>query len=72
MTYLNYYKIILKKVSFDRCLFHKEYHKAIRDLNAQEIADLNNWIQSTGFDHNLADKTDSQLMHANEYKWFSL
>lgn len=65
-TYLNYYKTILKKVSFDGYLFHKEYHKAIRDLNAQEIADLDKWVQSSGFHHVLADQPDSPFMHVIE------
>ncbi|HET6542840.1 MAG TPA: hypothetical protein VFG46_20275 [Chryseolinea sp.] len=51
-TYLDYYKTILNKVSFDAYLFHKEYRKAMRDLNTQEMSDLNKWIQSTGF-HNI-------------------
>jgi hypothetical protein len=65
-THLNYYKTILKKISFDSYLFHKEYHKAIRDLTAQEMDDLNKWIQSTGLDNILADKPNIQLMHDNE------
>ena len=40
-TYLDYYKTILNKVSFDAYLFHKEYRKAMRDLNTQEMSDLN-------------------------------
>ena len=64
-TYLDYYKTILKKVSFDRYLFHKEYHKATRDLNAQEIGDLNKWIESTGFHEILGEQIDSQLIHDN-------
>ena len=62
-TYFDYYKIILKKVSFDRVLFHKEYRKALRNLNAQEICDLNNWIQSKGFQNILNEQMDTQLIH---------
>ena len=62
-TYFDYYKTILKKVSFDRYLFHKEYHKAIRDLNAQELSDLNKWIQATGFHKILAEQINSHLIH---------
>ena len=58
-TYLDYYKTILNKVSFDRCLFYKEYHKAIRDLNALEIRDLNKWIRLSGFDNILAEQMNS-------------
>ena len=69
-TYLDYYKTILKKVSFDRHLFHKEYRKAISDLNTQEIEDLNKWVQSTGFHNILADQIDSQLGHDNKIRSF--
>ena len=63
MTYLDYYRTILTKVSFDAYLFHKEYHKAIRDLNVQEMSELNQWIQSIGFDNILAEQIDNQVMH---------
>ena len=62
-TYLDYYKTILNKVSFDPYLFHKEYHKAMRDLNAQEMSDLIKWIHSKGFHNTLADPMHGQLMH---------
>ena len=68
MTYLDYYRTILKKVSFDRHLFQKEYHKALRDLNAEDICDLNKWIQSTGFQNILAEQMDTQLMHDYEMR----
>jgi hypothetical protein len=64
-NYLDYYKTILNKVSFDAYLFHKEYRKAMRDLNAQEMSDLNEWIQSTGFHNILAEQMNGQLMHHN-------
>jgi len=61
-TYLDYYKTVLKKVSFDKYLFYKEYHKAIRDLNALEIRNLNNWIRLSGFDNILAEQMNSHLI----------
>ncbi len=48
MTYLDYYKIILGKVSFDPQLFSKEYLKAKQNLKSNEIGDLNNWIHANG------------------------
>jgi hypothetical protein len=40
---LEYFKMILKKVSFDRSLFEKELKKAIARLVSSEIEDLKNW-----------------------------
>jgi hypothetical protein len=45
-TFLDYYKIVLDKVSFDRNLFLKEYDKALSLLSAQEVIDLNRWLES--------------------------
>ena len=51
-SYLDYYKSILTKVSFDPRLFNKEYCKAARYLHPGELNDLNDWLASTGF-HNI-------------------
>jgi len=40
---LEYVKIILKKVSFDRKLFEKELKKAITSLLAEEVNKLKEW-----------------------------
>jgi hypothetical protein len=47
-TYLDYYKMILEKVSFDSNLFWKEYHKALRTLPSHEASELTHWLRSTG------------------------
>lgn len=60
MTYLDYYKNILTKVSFDPHLFHKEYRKATRDLHAQEVSDLNKWLSTTEFYGSLAKESNSE------------
>jgi hypothetical protein len=57
MTYLDYYKIILGKVSFDPQLFSKEYHKAKQILKSNEIGDLNSWIQAKGLSSHLGNQT---------------
>jgi len=44
---LEYIKIILQKVSFDRKLFEKELRKAIRMLMPAEIKRLRQWC----YDH---------------------
>ena len=45
---LDYYKMILSKVSFDVDLFSKEYQKAVRTLQPNEVVDLNAWLRSNG------------------------
>ncbi len=44
MTYLNYYKVVLTKVSFDYGLFKKELEKANQILTPEEQTHLGNWI----------------------------
>ena len=52
-TFLEYYKMILSKVSFDLELLEKEYHKAKESLNGIEIFDSNNWLENKGFSFSL-------------------
>jgi hypothetical protein len=40
---LEYVKMILVKVSFDRFLFEKELRKAINRLLEAEVSELRNW-----------------------------
>lgn len=40
---LEYYKLIISKVSFDPQLILKEYQKALRVLNGSESAELRRW-----------------------------
>jgi len=54
-SFLEYYKIILDKVSFDPTLFTKEYQKATRSLRTDEVGDLNSWLQSKGLQITLPD-----------------
>ena len=56
MTYLDYYKNVLTKVSFDPHLFHKEYRKATRYLHSEELNDLNEWLAFNGFHDILYDQ----------------
>lgn len=44
-TMLEYVKTILKKVSFDRRLFRKEYKKSLSWLTSHEVSELRNWIR---------------------------
>jgi hypothetical protein len=44
-TMLDYSKLILKSVSFDRKLFKKEYRKSLRWLSPLEVISLKIWIR---------------------------
>jgi hypothetical protein len=58
-SFLDYYKMILDKVSFDHNLFMKEYQKATRNLHTDEIGDLNSWLRSKGFHAILSGNTQN-------------
>ena len=49
MPFLDYYKMILDRVSSYPEVFIKEYRKAKRHLQAAEVNDLNRWISERGF-----------------------
>lgn len=59
-TFLDYYKMILDKVSFDRTLLSKEYQKAKRSLHSDEIADLNRWLRSKQLPIDISDNNPNQ------------
>lgn len=42
-TMLEYIKMILQKVSFDKALFEKELRKAIKSLLPEEVKSLKAW-----------------------------
>lgn len=44
-TMLDYCKLILKSVSFDRNLFKKEYRKSLRWLSPLEAVSLKIWLR---------------------------
>ena len=52
-SYLDYYKYILEKVSFDPNLFLKEYRKAQKSLKKYEENMLQDWLQEKGLHINL-------------------
>lgn len=45
MTMLEYAKLVLKKVAFDKNLFMKEYQKFIRLLPESDVDELDKWRQ---------------------------
>ena len=56
-TFLDYYKEILEKVSFDPHLLYKEYQKAIKSLDQSELQQFEAWIKEKGISSSLA-RTD--------------
>jgi hypothetical protein len=52
-SFLDYYKEILEKVSFDPKLFSKEYQKAKKYLNQSEVQHFDNWIKEKGLNSSL-------------------
>lgn len=59
-SFLDYYKTILKKVSFDRQLLSKEYRKAKQMLGASDARELDSWLHRNGFTHLLDAVSDSK------------
>ena len=53
--FLDYYKLILDKVSFDQQLLMKEYRKALNVLTEQEAFDLQQWLSTNGYHPGLPD-----------------
>jgi len=60
--WLDYYKMILHKVSFDANLFFKEYQKAVKSLQSNdEIGRLENWLRETGLHTMVAQSQDNRI-----------
>jgi hypothetical protein len=59
-NFLDYYKTILEKVSFDPELFSKEYRKAIDVLSQNERVALNNWMKAKQLDSHHYGHTGSK------------
>ncbi|MFC5623570.1 hypothetical protein [Algoriphagus winogradskyi] len=52
-SFLNYYKTILEKVSFDVHLLEKEYKKAQSILDGSESKELDYWLITSGLEHKI-------------------
>ena len=61
MAFLDYYKMILDRVSFYPMLFTKEYKKARRHLDASDVEDLQRWINARGFQVLLNEHTSEEV-----------
>ena len=64
-TFLDYYTMILDKVSSDPNLFTKEYRKASVNLRTNEISDLNHWLQSRGHPQIAVENNNHGYQKAN-------
>jgi len=53
-SFLDYYKYVLDKVSFDQNLFNKEFQKALSKLEKQDEKKLLKWIREQGLATKLA------------------
>lgn len=61
-TYLDYYKTILEKVSFDPMLFEKEYRKALRILSKRDALLLEAWLHMRWLgEHPYMEKCNEQM-----------
>ena len=58
---LNYYRLILRKVSFNRELFLRELKKAYRCLNSEERVQLLNWVKFYVRGNEVLDEAISNL-----------
>lgn len=45
-SFLDYYKTILQKVSFDNFLFRKELNKALNHLESHDKEELRQWVKA--------------------------
>ncbi len=48
-SFLDYYKMVLEKVSFDPQLFNKEYQKAVQVLDHEEKQQFHQWMEDRGY-----------------------
>lgn len=60
-SFLDYYKTILRKVSFDPVLVQKEYLKAINTLHPTEVKDFNRWVGEAGLKSKIKEAKQMQI-----------
>ena len=65
LSMLEYFKTILKKVSFDRKLFEKELRKAIKSVLRDELSELKRWCYDN-FGHLYENVLEEQFALAYE------
>ena len=52
-SFLEYYKLVLSKVSFDAALLQKEYKKALKYLSNHEQQEFERWLHEQNLHHQL-------------------
>lgn len=62
---LDYYKMVLEKVSFDNILLRKEYYKALKGLSFQEAHELYKWAHEKGFINQMNPYSNSNNLLIN-------
>lgn len=62
-SFLDYYKTILEKVSFDSYLLTKEYRKALNTIHPSEIKEFEQWMKSKKLDNKLCEILDLQTLN---------
>lgn len=60
ISYLDFYKLVLEKVSFNSHLLTKEYRKAVRSLSEKEKEELLKWLNEIGLASRLPIETRSE------------
>lgn len=60
ISYLDFYKLLLEKVSFNSYLLTKEYRKAVRNLSEKEKEELLKWLNEIGLASGLPIETRSE------------
>lgn len=73
-TYLDYYKQILEKVSFDPLLFRKEYLKASKSLTVSEKEELDKWLQALGLAYHILPMQEPEVSNlpARNFQYYKL
>lgn len=66
-SYLDYYKLLLKKVSFDNNLFRKELGKANQVLTVEEKSELRKWVLENNLLTRPATQTCREMDAVPEY-----
>lgn len=70
-SFLEYYKLVLNKVSFDKNLFRKEYGKALRFLGETEKIKLNNWIKACGLHKNISEDENRKVFEVHTQREYN-
>ncbi len=48
-SFVDYFKVVLERVSFCDSLLNAEYERAVRSLNIAELAELHDWMAQKNY-----------------------